>query len=98
MLTEERVRVSADNDFAIKEGAMTTAVGDYKKTFDIQFAGMYREALKIKHSQKPAGVPESYLKLDGAYDVSVGAKNSKKFVSITGGELRKQYYQFNFVK
>ena len=97
-LIEERVRASVDNDLAIQEGAMTTTVGDYKENFDIQFADMYRDALTIKHGEKPAGVPEFYVKLDSGFDVSVGAKNSKKFISIAGGELRKQYYQFNFVK
>lgn len=98
VLTEERVRVSAANNLAIKEGAMTTTVGGHEEKFDIQFADMYREALEIKHDAKPDGVPESYVKLDSAYDVSVASKNSKKFVSIAGGELRKQYFRFNFVK
>ncbi len=98
VLLEEKTTATVEGDLRTRENKAETLLEGYKETFDVPFKEMYTEAVGLKAGAKPAGVPESYIKLDSAVDGNVGEKDGKKFISIAGGELKKQYYRFNVVK
>ncbi|MDO8642163.1 MAG: hypothetical protein Q7R76_01050 [Candidatus Woesearchaeota archaeon] len=98
VLLEEKTTAKVAGDIRVRENKAETLLEGYKETFDVPFKEMYTEAVELKAGDKPAGVPESYIRLDSVFDVDVGEKDGKKFISIAGGELKKQYYRFNVVK
>ena len=98
VLFEEKTTAQVSGDLRVQEDKSETLLNGYQETFDVPFKGLYAEAVQLKAGSLPAGVPASYVRLESAYDVDVGEKQGAKFISIAGGELKKQPYRFNFVK
>ncbi len=98
ILLSDTSRVSAEPKITIQEGKSTTHANSYHEIFDIPFRDMYNNAVQLKSGARPEGVPDSYLKLESDFDVSVTQKEGKKLVSIAGGTLKKKDFRFNFMK
>ena len=94
----EKTRITTSNDIVGREENEEITIDNYKETFDVPFKALYAEAVQLKSGAKPAGVPESFIKLDNAFDVDVAEQDGKKIISLAAGELKKQYYRFTLIK